>query len=101
MFAKRKNDETRPYPWWLLLIGFAAGVILTFIVLQSRQQPVSVESIPEGGIELTATFIIEQATQFAISANADLGTQDPEGILLTATAIVNEATQQAFATPPG
>jgi hypothetical protein len=72
VYSKRKNDDPRPFPWWLLVVGFGLGVLMTIIVLQGRIQP-------------------------PVSRTANM----PEGLELTATSIIEQATQQAFATPGG
>ena len=91
---KRKNGERRVFPWWLLVVGFAAGVLFTLGLQLGRGGTVSVysaESIPDT-FALTATQIINEATARAQAQNFAVPA-DP--IQLTATAFIQQATQQA------
>lgn len=91
---KRKNDQRRGFPWWLLLVGFAAGVLFTLGLQLGRGGTVSVysaESMPDT-FALTATQIITEATARAQAQNFAIPA-DP--IQLTATALIQQATQQA------
>ena len=86
MAEKRKNDERSRFQWWLLVIGFALGVLL-MIGVQRASAPAS--TYAQGEFELTATQIIREATQMA-NPPAEI-----EGIAGTATQMVREATQTA------
>lgn len=100
-----RNGKTwNTYPWWLLLVGFAFGVLVTLWATQGRVQTVTVyrEAGAPDQIWLQATDMIQQATQMAAemqqsalsnhaTANA-FGAFDP--MLMTVTAIVQQATQQ-------
>jgi hypothetical protein len=94
---KRKNDAQRPFPWWLLVIGFISGVIVMLILTQGGQsQPVNVNSLSAYSreeLQLTATAVADDITS--------LGTHNLEGVeplFATATAIILGATQQAVMT---
>jgi hypothetical protein len=118
---KRKNDEPRRrFPIWV--VAFAGGFILGVVFILITR-PVSVQTaatfnssgVSDEAIYLTATFIIDQATQTAQAGDTatpgvpseSSGITDP--LLLTATAIVDSvtrtveaqhtATRQAQATP--
>ena len=63
---KRKNDERRGFPWWLLVVGFVLGAAAMLVVMQGRTSaPANTVNSNVEGIELTATTIIEQATAAA------------------------------------
>ncbi len=86
MSEKRKHNQRRPFQWWLLVIGFALGVLLMLSV-QRASAPAATYTQDE--FALTATEIIREATQMA---NPSAGI---EGVLGTATQMVREATQTA------
>jgi hypothetical protein len=115
-----KRIPPRIYPWWLILVGFAFGVIATLIFTAPRWQPTVVYPyddsdrsrwleappapgemgdhvyiLPESQIDpllATATAFIHEAT-LAARNGALIAPADP--IALTATAIVAQATQMA------
>lgn len=99
--GKRKNDERRPFQWWLLIVGFALGVIVTVIVFQAATRTASADSteVNVEGAQLTATAIIQQATQTAQAVMNNPNSFTPaanlEPIEMTATAIIQTATAQA------
>jgi hypothetical protein len=108
---KRKNDQRRPFQWWLLVIGFVLGIAVMLLVVQFNRQPGNMIVYEQGGFALTATHIVEQATLMvqdpmhltatAVSletAARDRALIDP--IAQTATHIVEVATQQAAGTNP-
>lgn len=86
---KRKNDERRRIPWWLLLlVGFGLGIVFTLGASLGRGGAVTVysaESIPDGFM-LTATQIIHEATLSAQGVPAD-----QNAVFATATALLAEA----------
>ena len=99
---KRKNDDRRliiPNWVWALVIGFILGVVATLIVVpQGVQSTVYVQS--SEGMELTATRIIQQATEmaggvFVAPDNDAQGTPMTDELFMTATAIIQQATQTA------
>jgi hypothetical protein len=117
------NDQMSPriYPWWLILVGFVFGVIVTLVVTASRPQQVMVYQPYEvQDFSLTATGIVREATlnaqvfnnqmafpteidpmsATAAALNAQIGLGDrlstgDDPIFLTATAIVIQATPLA------
>ena len=101
---KRKNDEQRGFPWWLLVVGFILGAVAMLIVMQGRT-PTTTDTANSDieGIELTATTIIEQATAMAqgtVFHVAPVAPVPPESdaYAMTATTIVEQATQSAVMT---
>ena len=97
MYAKRKNDEPGAFPRWILLIalGFALGVIVTLALRPDVYTTVSPPDNIDPAIALTASAIVQGATQtVAAGSNGDANpTIDP--FQITATALIQEATQQA------
>jgi uncharacterized membrane-anchored protein YhcB (DUF1043 family) len=108
---KRKNDQRRPFQWWLLVIGFVLGIAVMLVVVQARTQPVNITQYTQGELAQTATYVVGQATLMVqdplhLSATAvsletaarDRALIDP--IAQTATHIIEMATQQAGGTNP-
>jgi hypothetical protein len=102
---KRKNDALRGrIPVWVLVVAaFALGVILT-LMLQPSSNSSTVYVYGNDPIPLTATRIIEQATNMAqgvffedADANAVQSAAQVDSIPLTATAIIQNATATAQA----
>jgi hypothetical protein len=93
---KRKNDLRGGFPWWMLLVAFALGVVLTFAVTQPRtSQPIAVGSDTAfDEMMLTATAIINGATATANAAEMSAAAE-MDAIFATATAVVAQATQQS------
>lgn len=95
---KRKNDERRAIPWWLiLLVGFALGIVFTLGMSMGRGGTVTVyssESIPDN-YAAPATLFAGEATLHAQAAQNQLALGELDPLLATATAIVSQATQQA------
>ena len=90
---KRKNDERRPFQWWLLVIGIALGIAVMLVVGYLRPQPpsaVQAAQHSEAEIVLTATAVVEQYNAGAANASDDL---DP--LAATATTIIHQATETA------
>jgi hypothetical protein len=101
---KRKNDERGRFPWWLLVVGFILGAAAMLFVMQSRTSaPANTVNSNLEGIELTATFIIEQATAAAQGALFQVIPATPlpferNPLVITATALVGQVTQRAAMT---
>src|SRR5690606_35841733 len=97
---KRKNDERRSFPWWLLVVGFVLGAATLLIVTQTSSQPmnnVPLSNYSQEEIQLTATAIADQF--ISLEAN---GIQDVDALAATATVIILQATQNQVMTalPP-
>lgn len=118
------TDQMSPriYPWWLILVGFVFGVIVTLVVTAAHpQQMIVYQPYEMQDFGLTATGIVREATMnarmfnnemafpteldpisataAALNAQIDLGDRLSAGddpIFLTATAIVVQATQAAL-----
>jgi len=101
MSEKQKNNAPRRFRWWLLVIGFVLGVVVTLLMMNVLPQNggTSAQTDTTANRELTATALIQGATGTAhvvmtSQAQATLPAEiDP--LMLTATAIVQQATQQA------
>lgn len=107
----QRNKTWSTYPWWLLLIGFAFGVLVTLWATRGSVQTVTVyrEAGAPDQIWLQATQMVEQATQMAAdmqqsamsnhaTANAYTGQMQPgaaDPFFMTATAVVMQATAAA------
>jgi uncharacterized sodium:solute symporter family permease YidK len=110
---KRKNDERRPFQWWLLIVGFVLGIAVMLVVGYLRPQPpsaVQAGQYSEVEIVQTATAIVEWATlmvQDPLNLTATVVSLEMAGregdmidpIAATATHIVEQATQQAAGSP--
>jgi hypothetical protein len=114
---KRKNDDPRRFPWratFFIVIGFALGVVVTLLFTPSasgtvmymsgddfaRSEISVVQPAPEQIVfDLTATYIIEQATQMAggvfVEPNDAQAAPSDDALYATATAIIQQATQTA------
>ncbi|MBI1259667.1 MAG: hypothetical protein GC204_19545 [Chloroflexi bacterium] len=96
----RSTDQMSPriYPWWLILVGFIFGVIVTLVVTSARPQPVVVYQQPENrqAIMAQATQMVRYATMTAQAVDSGMARSEMlDPLLATATAIVIQATQQA------
>ena len=100
----RMNKTWSTYPWWLLLVGFAFGVLVTLWATQGRGQTITVYRDPGAPdtIWLQATQMVEQATmsaegiQAAMSVHATANAAAPlDPLLAQATAFVQQATVAA------
>lgn len=95
---KRKNDDRRMIPWWLLLlVGFGLGIVFTLGASMGRGGAVTVyssESIPDN-YAAQATLFVAEATLNAQAAQNQLALGELDPLLATATAIVAQATMQA------
>ena len=90
---KRKNDDPPRFPAWVLVLLAIGLVIIVEIIFQPANSSSSlVVNQPQGDIELTATYIIQQATSMA------QGTPQPDeelpGPFYTATYIIEQATAE-------
>ena len=97
-YGSRDRISPRVYPWWLILVGFIFGVIVTLVVMaSSRPQPTVIYQPQDmDQIWLQATQIIHSATGTAQAR--DRGFARPEALeplFRTATAIVAQATLDA------
>ena len=100
MAEKRKNDAPLRSGWWLLLIGFVLGVVVTLgavsVLGTSNSSPVAET---QQDLPLTATQLIQEATGTASVLTAAPAQATPaadlDPLFLTATAIIQQATQQA------
>ena len=93
---KRKNDERRGFPWWLLVVGFILGAAVMLVVTQSSSQSVNPDLMSAYSREelvLTATAVAEQFT--SLESN---GIQGIDSLAATATIIILQATQQQLMT---
>jgi hypothetical protein len=100
---KRKNDDPPRFPAWIIVLVAIGLVIVIALLSPASTSKSDVAAMPVGStftaapIELTATYVIQQATAIAQgtpqSAAVQSGNIDP--ILQTATAIVKLATEQA------
>jgi hypothetical protein len=94
---KRKNDDPPPSPAWILVL-VALGFVIAIAVFQSsiRQTSPAAPNAPQGNIELTATYIVQQATAMAqvTPRPAQISTLDP--LEMTATAIIGWATESVL-----
>ncbi len=96
---KRKNNEQRPFPAWVIVL-IALGVVIVAVVLfrptaQTNSGASNVNPL-SGNIELTATYLIQQATAVAQGTPPAASNLDP--FLLTATYIIQQATNIAQGT---
>lgn len=70
---KRKNDESRPFPAWVIVL-VALGIVIVAVMLfrpaGRTNTTYSQGNQPSGNIELTATAIIQQATAQAATAGS-------------------------------
>jgi Icc-related predicted phosphoesterase len=99
---KRKNDSPRRIQWWLLVTGIAIGIVVTLIAVSGRSPSNTVSSVTDQEIYITATWIVDQATQTkeaAARADTNVTPAAPSGdpMQITATTIIQRATQTAGA----
>ena len=97
---KRKNDDPPRFPAWILVLIAIGLVIVVVLFIQSTSRNSSAASqmtlptIEDGAFDLTATYIINQATAMAQATPQPVSSNlDP--IEQTATSIVKLATEQA------
>lgn len=92
-YDQDKRIPPRIYPWWLILVGFVVGVVVTLLVTAPRWQPTVVyRYADDNAIWMQATTMIQQATQ---AANGYAVQPGVEPVFATATAIIAEATAAA------
>lgn len=96
--TSRSGDTipARIYPWWLLLVGFVFGVLLTFFVMSGRTPTVTVyrdRMMPED-LMRQATMMVQQAT---LTAQGFVMMPDP--LIATATALAAQANQPILQPP--
>jgi hypothetical protein len=105
---KRKNSDRRSFPWrsvLLLVIGFALGVIVTLLFTPSSsatitymssddfaRSEISVVQPAPDDFALTATYIIQQATEMARGVFVTPDSPQADTLYATATAIIQQAT---------
>lgn len=90
---KRKNDDPRLFPAWIIvLIAIGLVIIVALFFQPATSSQSAAVSQPQGNIELTATAIIQRATASAQGTPQPI-TLDP--FEMTATAIVQSITEQA------
>ena len=97
-YGSSDRISPRIYPWWLILVGFIFGIIVTLMVTASaRPQTVVVyQPVDEQSIWLQATQLVHEATMTAQALDSGLIRPEPLAPLLqTATVSVRQATQQA------
>ena len=96
-YGSSDRISPRIYPWWLILVGFIFGIIVTLVVTQSHQQTVMVyQPVDEQSIWLQATQLVYEATIAAQRLDSRmLRPEALDPLLQTATAIIIQATKQA------
>lgn len=100
---KRKNDDPPRFPAWIIVL-IAIGLVLIIAVLfrpTPQNDSVLVQPTVEG-IELTATYIIQQATAIAQGTpqpGVVIGADNLAPVQVTATYLVEQATAIAQGTP--
>ena len=96
---KRKNDDRPRFPAWIIVVIAIGLVIIIALLSPASTSKSDVVAIPAGStftanpIELTATYVIQQATAMAQGTAVQSGNTD--SLLQTATAIIKLATEQA------
>jgi hypothetical protein len=104
---KRKNDDPPRFPAWILVLIAVGMVVIIAMLLQPVSRNIDSVSVMSAGstftldpIELTATYIIKQATAFAQATprpDVASSSDNSNAIELTATYIVQQATAQKVA----
>ncbi len=101
---KRKTSDRPRFAWWLLVVAFAFGVIVTLLLLRPVPAPVAGFSGDNDSLYLTATAIVAGATQTSeaqlTGSGESLIPSEIDPLLATATALVSEATRMAATPPP-
>jgi hypothetical protein len=94
---KRKTSEGRRFQWWLLILGFWIGVVVAVMGMSGRGQPSHLNNpnMQDGDLWMTATAILQQATNTAAAPSAESSAAFDSK--MTATAIVQQATNDAAA----
>ncbi len=101
---KRKNDDPPRFPAWVLVLIAIGLVIIVEIIFQPTNSSTSslVVNQPQGDIELTATYIIQQATAMAQGtpqSSVIVGSDNLDPLQVTATYLLEQATALAQGTP--
>ncbi len=101
---KRKNDDPPRFPAWILVL-IAIGLVIIVEMIFQPATSVTAPAVMSAGstftldpIEITATYIIQQATAMAQGtpqAEGSLSNDATLDIFKTATAIIKTATAQA------
>lgn len=88
---KRKNDEPPRFPAWVVVVVAIGLVIVAFLLFRpAAQNTLAPTDATSENFEITATYLIQQATDMAQA------TTDP--LLLTATALIEQATAGVLGT---
>ena len=104
---KRKNDDPPRFPAWILVLIAIGLVIIVEMVFQpatvkTTEVPVQevVVTASPNTIELTGTYIIDQATAMAQGTPQPVAiTSTLDALEMTVTYIVQQATNEALGTP--
>ncbi|MBC7811390.1 MAG: hypothetical protein H7175_09590 [Burkholderiales bacterium] len=91
---KRKNDQPRRFPWWLLLVAFALGVIVTLLLTQPVGSVVTSQTqvLAPQSVEVLDTPIPPDVQDMVLTVTpAPLNS--PLELNATATTFIVEATQ--------
>ena len=97
-YGSKDRMSPRVYPWWLILVGFVFGVIVTLVVTQARPQQVVVyqpENMQRYSSPGDAVGSLCDGDRSGRRSEALLRPDALDPLLQTATAIVIQATQQA------
>jgi len=94
---KRKNGDPPPFPAWILVVIAIGLVVIIVLLFQPARQTVNsaVANPPQEDIELTATYIIKQATALAQGTPQSSTGNTLDAFEMTATYIVKQVTEQA------
>lgn len=102
---KRKNDDLRRFPARIMVLIAVGAVIIVVMLFQSSTRNLGGSSLQivdptlDDSYQLTATYIIQQATALAQgtpqSIAAPLSSNNLDPIEMTATYLIKLATEQA------
>jgi len=107
---KRKNDDPPRFPAWLLVLIAIGLVVIVELIFQPTSRSITEQNSqlampgPDhpGAFELTATYIIQQATAIAQGTPQPgiiVGADNLDPFQVTATYLVEQATSVAQGTP--